>query len=452
MDFAGGTLTSDGGVLLLRQVSRGLGLTKGLAACFTDYRHPVFVEHTVEQLVEQRVLGLALGYPDLNDHNRLRNDPLLAVACEKTKVGRPDDPQSQRLAGASTLNRLERSNSQSSRAHKLPHDPAKIQNWLLEVGMRCLPKRAKRIVVDLDSMGHHLHGLQEGARFNAYYDGYCYVPLYVVIDEIVVWAQLCTTQNEAAAAVVPALTRIVAALRQRSPQARILVRGDSGFCREEIMAWCEAQTHVAYCLGLAKNAVLLRDLAPWLTHAHLRQLSAQTPAPVREFADLTYRTQSSWSRDRRVIGKAEYTTLGANPRFIVTSLDTSWGPDALTPQSLYEEVYCARGEMENVLKQQVLDLAGDRLSTHFLVGNQLRMWFACFAHLLLARLRSLGCHGTALARATVGTVRLRLLKIAALVTVSVRRIHVALCSHCPDRALFARCHAQLMAAEPAPLG
>lgn len=452
VDFSGGTLSSDGGVPLLRQIDAGLGLTRTLAGCFCDQRDSRFVDHSMPQLLAQRIYGLALGYEDLNDHEQLRRDPLFATACDKR------DPLGQdrfnpldrgiALAAPSTLNRLELSNNKATRCHKLPHDPAQVENCLLTMGVRQLPKHAKEIILDLDSMGHLVHGLQEGRHYSAYYGDYCYLPLYIVAGDVVLWAQLRTSDRDGADGVVPALEKIVAAIRQRCKRARLIVRGDSGFCREEIMAWCEGQTDVYYCLGLGKNSVLLDKLMPALVTARLRHCLCGAPS-VREFAEFDYQTQQSWSRARRVIGKAEVMTAGDNPRFIVTNLSaTGFKGDMdrarFAPARLYEELYCARGEMENVLKQQVLDLQADAMSTHHLASNQLRLWLATFAYLLVERLRTLGCHGTQLARATAGSIRLKLLKVAAQVTVSVRRVHIRLSSAFPAQELFRLCHARLM--------
>lgn len=457
VDFSGGTLSSDGGALLLRQVDAGLGVTRARAGCFGDHRDQRFVEHSLPQLLAQRIHGLALGYEDLNDHDQLRRDPVLATACDKPEPLGQDrmDPadRGRALAGAATLNRLELSNNKTTRCHKLPHDPAKVAACLLTLGVRCLPKHAKEVVLDLDSMGHLVHGMQEGRHYNDYYGDYCYLPLYLVVGDVVLWAQLRTSDKGGADGVVPALTQVVAALRQRCRKARIVVRGDSGFCTEEIMAWCEAQLGVYYCLGLSKNSVLIGKLTPALVRARMRRCLCGAPS-VREFAEFDYQTQKSWSRARRVVGKAEVMTAGDNPRFIVTNLPAAgFAGDAdrarFNPARLYEEFYCARGEMENVLKQQVLDLEADKLSTHFLASNQLRLWLASFAYLLMERLRAWGCHGTALARATVGTLRLKLLKVAARVTVSVRRVYLQLSSAYPWPELFRLCHARLMQRTPA---
>jgi len=451
-DFSGGRLSSDGGVLLLRQTDAALGLTRSLAQCFGDGREQVYVDHTVEQLLAQRIYGLALGYEDLNDHEWLRLDPLLATACDKRDPTGQDrfNPahRGAALASASTLNRLELSNNQRSRAHKLAHDPGKIQACLLEAGARSLPKHATEIVLDLDTMGHRLYGLQEGRHYRAHYDEYCYLPLYVFAGDYPLWAQLRTSDKDGANGVVAAREQIVAAIRKRCRRARISVRGDSGFCREELMAWCEGQREIYYCLGFAKNSALVERLGPALAEAQ-RRWCLCGGNPVREFAQFAYQTAKSWSRWRRVIGKAEVTAQGANPRFVVTNLPANGFDDAedltrFLPARLYEELYCARGEMENVLKQQVLDLRADRMSTHYLASNQLRLWLAAFAYLLLERLRTWGLAGTELAQATVGSVRLKLLKVAAQVRLSVRRVYVQLSSAYPLQTLFRLCHRRLM--------
>jgi hypothetical protein len=351
------------------------------------------------------------------------------------------------LAGASTLNRLELSNNRQTRCHKLKHDPAKIEACLLELGVRCLPKYATEIVLDLDAMGHLIHGEQEGRHFSAYYGDYCYLPLYAFVGNIPLWAQLRTSDQDAASGAVRALAKLVRAIRQRCHRARIIVRGDGGFCREEILAWCE-RAGVYYCVGLAKNPVLLECLGRELAEARRRH--CLSGASVRVFAEFAYQTQQTWSRSRRVMGKAEVSTLGDNPRFVVSNLpgrgfagDEDRG--RFQPARLYEEVYCARGEMENQLKQQTLDLQADRMSTHYLASNQLRLWLASLAYLLLERLRTQGLQGTDLARATAGSVRLKLLKVAAQVRVSVRRVYVQLNSAYPWQELFRLCQRRLRA-------
>ena len=457
-DFSGGTLSSDGGVLLLHQIDQGLGLSRALANCFEDRRDRRYADHTVQELVAQRLHGLALGYEDLNDHDRLRLDPLLAVACNKRDPLGLDRLHQKgiALAGPATLNRLELSNNKTTRYHKVSHEPQKIQGCLLQMGVRCLPKHASELVIDLDAMGHVLHGLQEGRHFHAHYNAYCYLPLYACVGDIPLWTQLRTSDQDAAAGVVAALAQIMPAIRKRCRRARMIVRADSGFCREEIMAWCERQRPVVYyCVGMAKNSVLIDRLQPALAQARARRCLTAAPS-ARAFAEFEYHTVKTWSRARRVIGKAEVMAAGDNPRFMVTNLPAGGFKDdedrsRFHPARLYEELYCGRGEMENVLKQQVLDLEADRMSTHDLASNQLRLWFAALAYLLLERARTVGLRGTELARATVGSVRLKLLKVAAQVTVSVRRVYVQLSSAYPLRELFALCQRRLRVME-APSG
>lgn len=449
VDFSGGHLSSDGGALLLRQIDRGLGICRTLSECFHDHRNPIWVEHSVEQLLSQRIHAMALGYEDLNDHNALRVDPLLAVCAGKTDplgLDRFDPSQKGKpLAGASTLNRLELGNSKNTRCHKIQFDPIAIEDTLLELAVRALPKYTTEIVLDLDAMGHLVHGLQEGRHFSDYYGDYCYLPLYVVCGDVVLWAQLRTCDKDGADGVVPALKKIIAVIRKRCKRARIIVRGDSGFCREEIMAFCEAE-QICYCLGLGKNSRLLELCEATLMRARITQCLCG--GSVRCFTEFEYQTLQSWTCQRRVIAKAEVSSAGDNPRFIVTNLPAAGckGQTDRTrfePQRLYEELYCGRGEMENILKQQTLDLRADRHSTHQMESNQLRLWLATFAYLLVERLRALSLHGTDLARATVGTIRKRLFKVAAAVQVSVRRVYVQLSSSFVGQEVFRQCQRRL---------
>ncbi|RYD79951.1 MAG: IS1380 family transposase [Verrucomicrobiaceae bacterium] len=451
-DFSGGYLSTDAGGLLLKSIDRGLGVIAKLATCFRDGRDARYVEHGVEELLAQRIYGQALGYEDLNDHNDLRRDPLLAVAVGK------EDPlgekrswrdQGHALAGSSTLNRLELSNVKESRYHKLDHDPGKIEATLLEMGVRSLPKHAREVVLDFDASDDPLHGRQEGRFFHGYYGEYCYLPLFCFAGDVILWAQLRTSDRDASDGTVEALEKIVAAIRTRLPKMRIIVRGDSGFCREGIMEWCEAHG-IYYCLGLARNCYLQHKLEKMM--ARVRERQCLCGGSVREFVEFMHEPRSgTWSRERRVIGKAEVSSLGDNPRFIVTNLPAEGfaekGEQAgrFLPEALYEKFYCGRGSMENMVKQMQLDLHADRTSTHSLVSNQLRLWFAAFAYLLLERTRALTLQGSDLARASLGTIRLKLLKVAALVTVSVRRIHVRLASAYPLQALWRGCHQRAMA-------
>lgn len=445
-DFSGGYLSNDGGALLLRSLDRGLGLTARLAQAFTDLRDARYCDHSLHHLLTQRLYGMALGYDDLNDHDTLRRDPLLAVACDKREPLGADRLHAHdhgvALAGAATLNRLELGHQPTDRYHKIHYDPKAIEATLLELGVRCLDKHATELVIDLDAMGHLVHGLQEGRHFNTYYDGYCLLPLYAFVGSVPLWAALRPGDADAGFdGVLDALAAMVAAIRKRCHRARIIVRGDSAFAREATLAWCEAHG-VYFCVGLAPNARLLAEVAGTLADARARRCLSGAPS-ARAFKDFDYQTLKSWSRERRVVGKAEVMAAGDNPRFIVTNLPRDGFPgearDRFHAAPLYENLYCARGDMENVLKQQVLDLPGDRMSTHDLAGNQLRLWLATLAYLLLDRMRRVYLRGTELARATVGTIRLRLLKVAAQVTVSVRRIYVQMSSAFVGQGLYRRC-------------
>lgn len=452
-DFSGGYLSNDGGVLLLRQLNHGLGLTRRLAQAFMDRRDPRYCDHALEELLDQRIYGLALGYEDLNDHDTLRHDPLLAVAVNKREPLGEDrlhaHPPGVALAGSATLNRLELGHQKPDRTHKIQYDPGQIEACLLELGVRCLPKHAVEVVIDLDGMGHLVHGLQEGRHFNAYYDGYCYLPLYAFVGRVPLLARLRPGDVDAAEGVVEVLAKLVRAIRKRCKRTRIIVRGDSAFAREEIMVWCERQHPVVYyCLGLGPNARLVEMIQGALAAARARRCLTGADS-AREFQELTYQTRRTWSRARRVVAKAEVMAGGDNPRFIVTNLPRQGfrGEDRqrFSAARLYEEFYCARGDMENQLKQQVLDLQADRMSTHYLASNQLRLWLATLAYLLLERMRTLCLRGTELAQATVGTIRTRVLKVAAQVRVSVRRVYVQMSSAFVGQTLFRLCARRLAA-------
>jgi len=419
--FDGGANTSDAGALLLGQANRAIRLSERFAACFTDRRTAELVEHQVETLVMQRVFGIALGYEDLNDHDDIRRDPILAVLAGKLEAQRSDcEP----LAGKSTLNRLELSRSDPTRYHKISHDPAMIERLFVDIFLEAEKKPPRQIILDLDATDDPLHGNQEGRFFHGYYDCYCYLPLYIFCGRHLLAAKLRSANADAAAGAVEEVARVVAQIRRRWPCTRILLRGDSGFCREALMAWCEAN-RVDYVFGLAGNERLDKAVVPELISATIE--SIRTGKPARCFKDFTYRTLNSWSRERRVVGKAEVTGGESNPRFIVTSL----APSEAQARHLYEKVYCARGDMENRIKECQLDLFADRTSTATMPANQLRLWFASMAYVLLCALRRIGLAFTQFAEATCGTIRLKLLKLGALVTVSVRRIKIAMASACP---------------------
>ena len=431
--FDGGAITSDAGALLLGQTDRAIGLTERFAACFSDRRTPELIEHQVSTLVMQRVIGIALGYEDLNDHDHLRCDPVLAVLAGKLEAQRTDCAP---LAGKSTLNRLELSREAPTRYHKVSHDPAAIETLFVELFLDAHGKAPKQIILDLDATDDPLHGEQEGRYFHGYYDCYCYLPLYVFCGRHLLAAKLRRANAEAAAGAVAEIARIVALIRRRWRRTRILLRGDSGFAREDLMAWCEANS-VDYVFGLARNERLEKAIIAELITATID--SIRTGRPARCFKDFSYTTRGSWSRERRVIGKAEVTANEANPRFIVTSLK----PAEIAARPLYEKIYCARGEMENRIKECQLDLFADRTSSATMRANQLRLWFASMAYVLLCALRRIGLAHTQFAEATCGTIRLKLLKLGALVRVSVRRIKVAMASACPWQDEFALAHARL---------
>jgi hypothetical protein len=452
-DFSGGHLSSDGGALLLRQVDASLGLSRSLAACFLDRRNQDFVVHSVRELVAQRVNALALGYEDLNDHAPLRRDPLLAAAAGKTDVlgqERVAEHRGAALASPATLNRLELGCQHADYYRKLHADSRAVEATLLALGVRCLPREAQVLVLDFDATDDPLHGRQEGRFFHGYYDSYCYLPLFCFCGDVCLWAQLRTAERDASEGTVEALEKIVAAIRTRLPHVTILVRADSGFCREKILAWCEAQREVFYCVGLARNARLEALLEPAMAAARAQHILCGST--TRTFAELRYRTLDSWSRERRVIGKAETGAQGDNPRFLVTNLPSEGlhGADGQRLVSgdgpwLYEALYCGRGHAENRIKQMTLDLHSGRTSTHWLASNQMRLWLSAFAYLLLERLRAWGLAGSELAAATLGTIRLRLLKVAAHVRVSVRRVCVQMSSAFSLQALFAHCQQRLAA-------
>lgn len=444
--FDGGTLSSDGGVLLLAEVDRRLGLLELFAACFKDHRNPDLVEHSIEELVRQRVFGLALGYEDLNDHDELRTDPLLASVVGKADPTGSDRRQEQDrgkpLAGKSTLNRLEWGAVKQDRYRKISLDTEAVDRFFVDVFLAAYQKAPAEIVLDLDATDDPLHGEQEGRFFHGYYGGYCYLPLYIFCGSHLLCSRLREANVDASFGAVAELERIVARIRQRWPEVRIIVRGDSGFAREELMSWCESHG-VDFVLGLARNARLQRALGGELEQA--RALFEESGKAARVFKDFVYRTKKSWSRQRRVVGKAEHLSKGANPRFIVTSLPS----EKWSAQVLYEKLYCARGEMENRIKEQQLCLFADRTSTHHLSSNQVRLWFSSVAYVLLNELRRLGLTGTDLAQARCDTVRTKLLKIGAQVKVTVRRVWVHLASSYPYAALFAQVLGQLRASRPA---
>jgi Transposase DDE domain group 1 len=431
--FDGGHVVSDGGALLLGEVERQTGLLHRFAACFTDQRDPLRIEHSVEQLVKQRVYGLALGYEDLTDHERLRRDPLLAVLSGKT------EPDQEPLAGKSTLNRLELTrplaDAAQRRYQKILFDPESADRLLVDLFVEAPAKPPHEIILDLDATDDPLHGQQEGRFFHGYYGHYCYLPLYIFCGDHLLCARLRTANTDGSAGAVGEVERITGQLRRHWPAVKIILRADSGFCREELMNWCE-QKGVDYVLGLARNRRLEAMLAEALAEA--KQRHEETGQAARVFRELRYQTRETWTRERRVVGKAEQLDKGANPRFVVTSLTS----EAWEARVLYEELYCQRGEMEKRVKEQ-FQLFSDRLSTHWLWSNQRRLSLSAFAYVLIDTLRRVGLPGTEMAQAEANTIRLQLLKIGAIVKISVRKIWVSLASAHPAAMLFARVYAAL---------
>jgi hypothetical protein len=436
--FDAGRVTSDGGLLLMRELIRSTGVLRRFAECFTDGRDPGRIEHSVEELLTQRVLGIVCGYEDLSDHDRLRDDAMLALAVGKEDVTgakrKRERDQGHALAGKSTLNRLELAAPValgSERYKKISYDDHGIERFFVEHFLDNQASPPKEIVLDLDATDDPVHGNQEGRFFHGFYGHYCYLPLYVFCGEFLLGATLHTADVAPGNRAVEELERVISQIRARWPDVRIIVRGDSGFCNDEVMKWCE-EGDIDFILGLAQNSRLRAEIEDEMAEA--RAQHERTGEKARVFKDFRYETRRSWSRERRVVGKAEYITDKENPRFVVTSLSA----DAWPAQALYEDLYCARGEMENRIKEQQLGLFADRTSCHTLRANQLRLWLSSVAYLVLHDLRRLALAGTELARAQVDTIRCRLLKIGGIITVSVRRIYVSLSSVFPFQDLFAR--------------
>lgn len=422
--FSERQLSTEGGALLLRETDRKIGLLARVSKCFSDYRHPGLIEHELGELLAQRIYGLALGYEDVNDHEELRRDPLLALTSGKRKLEEP-------LAGKSTLNRLELTPAGSplhDRYHKITYSTEAVDGLLVDIFLEAHAKAPRQIVLDLDVTDTPLYGQQEDRFFHGYYNEYCYLPLYIFCGDHLLCARQRASNQDASAGSREEVERIVQQIRQSWPEVRIILRADSGFCREELMAWCELN-QVDYVFGLARNSRLQRKIAPQLQAA--KQAQETTGKAARVFAEFSYRTRKSWSRSRRVVAKAEYLEKGENPRFVVTSLPAeSWEAAAL-----YEKTYCGRGEMENRIKEQ-LSLFADRMSTESMRANQLRLYFSSLAYVLVHALRRLALAGTQWAQAQVHTIRLRLLKIAAEVRLSVRRIWVTFSNAYPWKDIF----------------
>lgn len=435
--FDGGAVTSIGGALLLREADRAIGLTTLVANCFADRRLQEAVIHTKQTLLAQRVHGIALGYEDISDHDDLRHDPVLALLSDTDTPKRKDVAT---LAGKSTLQRLETAPATGkSRYHKFKVDEDALADVFPKLYIGAHKRPPKRIILDLDATDDPLHGHQEGRFFHGYYRCYCYLPLYIFAGRHLLVAKLRRADQDAAAGTCEEVQRIVTLIRAAWPDVEIWLRADSGFARDDLMTWCE-ENRVAYIFGLAKNTRLVAMIKNELANAEAGFL--YTRQATRVFKDLRYRTRKSWSCERRVVAKAEHLAKGANPRFIVTSLTV----EDFERQELYEKHYCQRGEMENRIKECQLDMFADRTSAATMRANQLRLWFASLAYVLVDAVRRLALQGSDLARATCGTIRLKLLRIAAVVTTSVRRIKVAFATACPQRHVFAMAHQRLTTA------
>jgi hypothetical protein len=419
------------------QVDRGLGLIRRFAQCFRDRRDPRFVEHQVETLVGQRIFGLALGYEDLNDHDELRKDPTFTALAGKLEPVLRSDCEA--LAGKSTLNRLEHTPKRhGAKYHKIDCDGAQVDALLVDVFLEAHQRPPREIVLDLDNTDIPLHGEQEGRFYHGHYEEYCYLPLYVFCGRHLLLARQRLANVAGSEGAVEEVARIIAQIRQAWPRVRIILRADSGFCNDPMMRWCETN-RVDYVFGLARNSRLEAALVTQLAQA--KELCLGSGKPARVFRDFWYCTLNSWSRTRRVVGKAEHTLDGANPRFVVTSLKRT----RVSDRALYEDLYCARGEAENRIGEQ-FEMFADRASSATMAANQLRMWFSAMAYVLVDTLRRVALRHTQFADAAAQTIRLKLLRLGAQVRTSARRIYFAIASGCPNQAEFALAHIRLQRA------
>jgi hypothetical protein len=423
--FDGGTISSDGGAFLLRQTDRHLNLLSRLAECFLDGRNPLLVQHSIEEMISQRVYGLALGYEDINDHEQLRSDPVLGLLAGRTDLDRP-------LAGKSTLNRMELGTGVNSRYKKITFWKDGVDELMVKVFLESHQEIPAEIIVDMDTTDLPLHGKQEGRFFHGYYDNYCYLPLYVFCGEHILCARLREANHDAAFGCLAEIERIVAQIRAAWPKVKIVLRGDSGFCRNELMSWCE-NNQVDFVFGMAQNQRLRKVIGQQMHEATLEW--NRTGKAARVFTEFEYSTKKTkkggWDRERRVVAKAEHIAGKQNPRFVVTSLTSQ----QYQARALYEELYCARGDMENRIKEQ-FSLFADRVSAATMRANQMRLYLSAMAYILVSGLRRLGLKGTALAQAQVSTIRTKLLKIGAQIRVSVRKVWVSMSSSYPWQDLY----------------
>jgi len=428
--FDGGTISSDGGALLLRQTDQRLNLLPRLAECFLDGRNQEQIEHSILEMLSQRIYGLALGYEDLNDHEQLRSDPVFGVLS-----GREEG--SQALAGKSTLNRMELGAGTPDRYKKITFWKEAIDELLVKIFLESQATIPEQIILDVDTTDLPLHGKQEGRFFHGYYDHYCYLPLYIFCGEHVLCARLRESNHDAAFGSLAEIRRIVAQIRAAWPEVKIILRGDSGFCRNELMSWCESNG-VDYVFGLARNQRLRKIIGAQMWEA--TQQWEATGKPARVFTEFEYRTKTKkgWDRERRVVAKAEHIDGKENPRFVVSSLRS----ERWAAQSLYEELYCARGDMENRIKEQ-FSLFADRVSAETMRANQMRLYLSVMAYVLVSGLRRLGLKATELAQAQVSTIRTKLLKIGAQIRVTVRKVWISMASSYPYQDLYRQVWANL---------
>lgn len=451
-DFDGGHLTTDAGVVALQQIDQKLHILRRFADCFVDAREPGRVEHSVEELIRQRVFGLALGYEDLNDHNQLRLDPLLAMAVGKQDVMGQERKharhQGAALAGKSTLNRLDfavGAEAAEDRYHRIAADPEAIERFFVSSFLDSFSEVPERLILDFDATDNPIHGQQEGRFFHGYYGHYCYLPLYVFSGRHILCAKLRRSNIDASEGSLDVLKDLVEQIRARWPEVEILVRADSAFARDWLMAWCEDNA-VDYLFGLARNARLERELEATFEALEVERRQSEKPeTSIRRYVELRYQTRQTWSRERRVIGKAELTPYGRNPRFVVTSL----GPE-LESREVYEDFYCARGESENRIKEQQLDLFSRRTSAHLMRANQMRLWFSAIAYLLMNELRERILCSTVLADARCQTIRLQVLKIAAHIRITARRVWISMSSSYPWQRRYRRILGLIQDLDPQP--
>jgi hypothetical protein len=423
--FDGGTISSDGGAFLLRETEQRLNLIARLSECFLDGRNQSFVEHSIAEMLSQRIYGLALGYEDLNDHEQLRTDRVFGILSGKQDLAEP-------LAGKSTLNRLELGTGVKDRYKKITFRQEAVDELLVSVFIESHPQTPAEIVLDMDTTDLPLHGKQEGRFFHGYYDNYCYLPLYVFCGDHVLCARLREAKHDAAFGCLSEIERIVKQIRAAWPEVRIVLRGDSGFCRNQVMSWCESHD-VDYVFGMARNKRLRKIIGKQMHEATLRW--KQTGKPARVFTEFRHSTKKTnrggWDRERRVAAKAEHIDGKENPRFVVTSLTG----ERWAAQALYEELYCGRGDMENRIKEQ-FSLFADRVSAETMRANQLRLYLSAAAYMLVSGLRRAGLKGTELAQAQVSTIRTKLLKIGAQIRVSVRRVWISMASSYPWQDIY----------------